>query len=157
MGQIYLLHKEVKMQTEKVPTPVKHAEKGTPSSIFKDSESLTLLILILASLVIVMGIGLLLAMPRPMPQFILLDLKLPKMAGREVLKHIRADKRTRLLPVVILTSSKEKQDIINGYSLGANSYIRKPVDFLQFTEAIRQLRLYWLVFNKPLSKGKRPC
>ena len=84
-----------------------------------------------------------------MPEVILLGLRLPKMDGLEVLRRLRADERTRLLPVVILTSSKEEQDIINGYSLGANSYIRKPVDFRQFTEAIRQLGMYWLVLNEP--------
>jgi two-component system, response regulator len=83
-----------------------------------------------------------------MPAVILLDLKLPRIDGLEVLRRIRDDARTRLLPVVILTSSKEDQDLINGYSLGANSYIRKPVDFDKFNEAIRQLGLYWLVINE---------
>ena len=83
------------------------------------------------------------------PAVTLLDLKLPKVDGLEVLKRLRADARTRLLPVVILTSSKEEQDLITGYQLGANSYIRKPVDFTQFMEAIRQVGLYWLMMNEP--------
>ena len=83
-----------------------------------------------------------------MPNLILLDLKLPKMDGLEVLRHLRTDDRTKILPVVILTSSKEEQDLITGYSLGANSYVRKPVDFSQFIEAVRQLGLYWFVLNE---------
>ena len=84
-----------------------------------------------------------------MPEVTLLDLKLPKLDGLEVLRRMRADDRTRLLPVVVLTSSSEEQDLISSYSLGANSYILKPVDFTQFTRAIQQLGLYWLVLNEP--------
>jgi two-component system, response regulator len=83
-----------------------------------------------------------------MPEVVLLDINLPKIDGLEVLRRMRADNRTKLLPVVILTSSKEQKDLIDGYALGANSYIRKPVNFKQFTEAISQLGLYWLVLNE---------
>ena len=93
---------------------------------------------------------------RVMPTITLLDLKLPKVDGLEVLRRLRADSRTKLLPVVILTSSKEEQDRINGYSLGANSYIRKPVDFAQFTDSIRELGLYWLVLNEPPPRTGAP-
>ncbi|MCI0531597.1 MAG: response regulator [candidate division Zixibacteria bacterium] len=86
--------------------------------------------------------------PQEFPAVVLLDLNLPKVNGLEVLHQIRSDKSTRFLPVVILTSSKEEQDLANGYKEGANSYIRKPVDFLQFTEAVRQLGLYWLLLNE---------
>jgi two-component system, response regulator len=86
---------------------------------------------------------------RVLPQVVLLDLNLPKLDGLGVLRRIRADDRTRVLPVVILSSSDEEQDRIQGYSLGANSYVRKPVDFEQFVRAAAQLGLYWLVLNEP--------
>ncbi|OUL33299.1 two-component system response regulator [Nostoc sp. T09] len=82
------------------------------------------------------------------PTVILLDLKLPRIDGMEVLRRLRGDKRTSLLPVVILTTSSEEKDLLNSYSLGCNSYIRKPVDFIQFTEAVRQLGMYWLLMNE---------
>jgi CheY-like chemotaxis protein len=84
----------------------------------------------------------------PSPCLILLDLNMPKIGGLQVLERIRSDERTRLIPTVILTTSKEERDLVSGYSLGANSYIRKPVDFEQFAEAIQQLGLYWLVLNE---------
>ncbi len=91
-----------------------------------------------------------------LPAVTLLDLKLPKIPGLEILRRIRADARTRRLPVVILTSSREEQDLAAGYDLGANSYIRKPVDFTQFAEAIGQLGLYWLVWNEAPPRVRQP-
>ena len=90
-----------------------------------------------------------------MPEVILLDINLPKIDGLEVLRRMRADNRTKLIPVVILTSSKEQKDLIDGYALGANSYIRKPVNFKQFVEAISQLGLYWLVLNQTAADANR--
>jgi two-component system response regulator len=84
-----------------------------------------------------------------MPQAVLLDLKLPKVDGLEVLERMRSDPRTRLVPVVVLTSSDEERDLVSSYRLGANSYIRKPVDFAEFLDATRQLGMYWLVLNQP--------
>ena len=85
---------------------------------------------------------------RPLPELVLLDLNLPRVGGLEVLKLIRSDPRTRLLPVVVLTSSAEEQDLVKSYSLGANSYVRKPVSFTDFVEASHQLGMYWLVLNR---------
>jgi DNA-binding response OmpR family regulator len=85
---------------------------------------------------------------KPIPHLVLLDLKLPRLDGLEVLRRVRAERRTALLPIVVLTSSDEERDVVEGYRLGANSYIRKPVDFNQFSEAVRNLGLYWLVLNQ---------
>ena len=83
------------------------------------------------------------------PKLVLLDLKLPKVDGLEVLRQVKTDPRTRAIPVVILTASKEEKDLVNGYQLGVNSYIQKPVDFDQFRETVKQLGLYWLLVNEP--------
>ena len=90
---------------------------------------------------------------RDNPRLILLDLKLPKLNGLQVLESLRADERTKLIPVVILTSSKEEQDLISGYQIGANSYVRKPVDFNQFVDAVRHIGLYWLLINESPAKN----
>jgi two-component system, response regulator len=86
---------------------------------------------------------------QPPPTLVLLDLKLPKLDGLEVLRRIRSDERTRTLPVVVLTSSREEQDLVESYRLGANSYVRKPVDFTTFVDAVQTLGLYWMVVNEP--------
>ncbi|HEY0764323.1 MAG TPA: response regulator [Pyrinomonadaceae bacterium] len=85
---------------------------------------------------------------KPMPQLVLLDLKLPKLDGLSVLRQLRATERTKLLPIVVFTSSSEEEDMIRSYNLGANSYVRKPVDFDQFLDATKQLGLYWLLLNE---------
>ncbi len=90
--------------------------------------------------------------PKSIPEVILLDLKLPKIGGLEVLRRLRADERTRRMPVVVLTSSNEEKDVLSSYDLGANSFVRKPVDFAQFVEAAQHLGLYWLVINEPPPK-----
>lgn len=121
-----------------------------------DDEALTLRALkknAIANVVVVLRDGAealdyLLAAEAPSPQLVLLDLKLPRIDGLEVLRRLRRESTTALLPIVILTSSNEERDLVDGYRLGANSYIRKPVDFQQFTEAVRQLGLYWLVLNQ---------
>jgi CheY-like chemotaxis protein len=97
----------------------------------------------------------LLAADAPAPQLVLLDLKLPRIDGLEVLRRLRSEPATALLPIVVLTSSDEERDLIESYRLGANSYIRKPVDFEQFTEAVRQLGLYWLVLNQTARPARR--
>jgi two-component system, response regulator len=92
---------------------------------------------------------------KDLPAIVLLDLKLPKINGLEVLKRLRADERTRLLPIIILTSSIEERDVLDGYQLGANSYVQKPVDFEKFNEAVKQLGIYWLLLNvQPPAGGK---
>ncbi len=94
----------------------------------------------------------------PLPKLVLLDLKLPKVDGLEVLRQLKADPQTRVIPVVILTASREESDLLNGYKLGTNSYIQKPVDFTKFRETVKQLGLYWLVVNQvPETRGVEPA
>jgi CheY-like chemotaxis protein len=93
--------------------------------------------------------------PDELPEIILLDLKLPRLDGLEVLRQVRADARTRLIPVVILTSSDEDRDRLAGYELGANSYVRKPIDFTDFAEAVRNVGVYWLLLNRPAPRASR--
>jgi len=93
--------------------------------------------------------------PAALPEVVLLDLKLPKLDGHQVLERIRADRRTRLLPVVILTSSDTESDVVRSFEGGANSYVRKPVDFQEFSEAVRHLGLYWILLNTPASPPRR--
>ncbi|MEX0899070.1 MAG: response regulator [Gammaproteobacteria bacterium] len=92
---------------------------------------------------------------KPLPDLVLLDLKLPRLGGFEVLQRIRSEERTRLLPVVVLTSSSQDEDIVSSYRLGANSYVRKPVRFSDFSEAVRQLGVYWLLINESPDRDKR--
>lgn len=94
------------------------------------------------------ALAFLLAPEQPLPELVLLDLNLPRVNGLEVLQRLRSEPRTAVVPIVILTSSNEERDLIDGYRLGANSYVRKPVDFVQFSEAVHQLGLYWLVLNQ---------
>lgn len=91
----------------------------------------------------------------PLPELILLDLKLPRVSGFEVLKRIRAEPRTRLLPVVVFTSSKEERDLLHGYDLGCNSFVQKPVDFAEFSKVVKQMGLYWLLVNERVAQDGR--
>ena len=95
--------------------------------------------------------------PNELPTLVLLDLKLPKVGGIEVLRQVKQECRTKRVPIVILTSSQEERDLAAGYDLGANSYIRKPVDFEQFSEAVREIGLYWLVLNQPPPQSRGAC
>jgi two-component system response regulator len=92
-------------------------------------------------------------LPSQVPRLVLLDLKLPKVSGMEVLRAIRGDERTKAIPVVVLTSSKEERDLIEGYKLGVNAYAQKPVDFEQFSETVRQIGMFWMLINQPPPPG----